>query len=144
MKGALSASRRWPSWRAAANASALRVIGSSETSVGKRSGTSRSSATVTDATSAPRRQRSARWPGVQSGVEDGLLTVACNKDRRAGALVPSRHRRWFGMQVRTWRGARLRQALTPREWRRALGLAAVVIGLHAVGFFLLLVLVVPR
>jgi high-affinity nickel-transport protein len=39
---------------------------------------------------------------------------------------------------------RLRVALTPQEWRRAIALAAAVAGLHAVGFFLLLVLVVPR
>src|SRR4051795_12034741 len=45
---------------------------------------------------------------------------------------------------RTSRWARMRAALTPQEWRRAAGLAAVVVGLHAVGFFLLLVLVVPR
>jgi len=38
----------------------------------------------------------------------------------------------------------MRAALTPAEWRRAFALAAVVIGLHVVGFFLLLVLVVPR
>ena len=42
------------------------------------------------------------------------------------------------------RWARVRQALTPQEWRRALALAAVVLGLHVVGFFLLLVLVVPQ
>src|SRR3954469_10764387 len=45
---------------------------------------------------------------------------------------------------RTSRWARVRAALTPQEWRRAAGLGAVVIGLHVVGFFLLLVLVVPR
>src|SRR5256714_13329225 len=39
---------------------------------------------------------------------------------------------------------RIRTALTPAEWRRAAGLAAVVVGLHVVGFFLLLVLVVPH
>jgi nickel/cobalt transporter (NiCoT) family protein len=39
---------------------------------------------------------------------------------------------------------RLRGALTPAEWRRAAGLAAAVLGLHVVGFFLLLVLVVPK
>jgi high-affinity nickel-transport protein len=38
----------------------------------------------------------------------------------------------------------MRSALTPAEWRRAAGLAAAVIGLHVVGFLLLLVLVVPR
>ena len=30
---------------------------------------------------------------------------------------------------------RIRAALTPAEWRRAAGLAAVVVGLHALGFF---------
>src|SRR3954451_20698105 len=42
------------------------------------------------------------------------------------------------------RWQRIRRSLTPAEWRRAFALAAVVIGLHVVGFFLLLVLVVPR
>jgi high-affinity nickel-transport protein len=39
---------------------------------------------------------------------------------------------------------RVKRALTPQEWRRALALAAAVLGLHVVGFFLLLVLVVPQ
>src|SRR4051795_8468154 len=39
---------------------------------------------------------------------------------------------------------RIRHALTPAEWRRAAALSAAVLGLHVVGFFLLLVLVVPR
>jgi nickel/cobalt transporter (NiCoT) family protein len=39
---------------------------------------------------------------------------------------------------------RARAALTPREWRRVAGLATVVVALHAVGFFVLLVLVAPR
>jgi high-affinity nickel-transport protein len=42
------------------------------------------------------------------------------------------------------RWARVRASLTPQEWRRAAGLGAVVVGLHLVGFFLLLVLVVPH
>jgi high-affinity nickel-transport protein len=42
------------------------------------------------------------------------------------------------------RWARVRAALTPEEWRRAAVLAAVVIGLHVVGFFILLALVVPH
>ena len=42
------------------------------------------------------------------------------------------------------RWTRARQALTPAEWRRAGLLAAVVLGLHAVGFFLLLAVVAPR
>lgn len=42
------------------------------------------------------------------------------------------------------RYARVKGALTPQEWRRAAALAAVVIGLHVVGFFILLVLVVPH
>lgn len=40
--------------------------------------------------------------------------------------------------------ARMRRALTPAEWRRAAGLAAVVLALHVAGFFILLVLVVPN
>src|SRR4051794_389617 len=39
---------------------------------------------------------------------------------------------------------RIRHALTPAEWRRAAALSAAVLGLHVVGFFLLLVMVVPR
>jgi nickel/cobalt transporter (NiCoT) family protein len=39
---------------------------------------------------------------------------------------------------------RLRGALTRREWARVGGMAAVVIGLHAFGWFTLLALVVPR
>ena len=39
---------------------------------------------------------------------------------------------------------RIRAALTPQEWRRAAALAAVVLGLHVVGFFILLALVVPH
>ena len=42
------------------------------------------------------------------------------------------------------RWARIRAALTPAEWRRAALLAAVILGLHAVGFFILLALVVPN
>src|SRR5215212_9577364 len=38
---------------------------------------------------------------------------------------------------------RIRAALTPEEWRRAAALAAVIVGLHVVGFFILLALVVP-
>src|SRR5437868_4620356 len=46
--------------------------------------------------------------------------------------------------VRVSRLRRIRGALSPAEWRRAAGLAAVVIGLHVVGFLLLLVLVIPQ
>jgi nickel/cobalt transporter (NiCoT) family protein len=42
------------------------------------------------------------------------------------------------------RWMRIRAALTPAEWRRAALLAAVILGLHVVGFFILLVLVVPH
>jgi nickel/cobalt transporter (NiCoT) family protein len=42
------------------------------------------------------------------------------------------------------RWARIRAALTPPEWRRAAVLAAVILGLHAAGFFILLALVVPN
>ena len=42
------------------------------------------------------------------------------------------------------RFARVQAALTPEEWRRAAVLAAVIVGLHVVGFFLLLALVVPN
>jgi high-affinity nickel-transport protein len=42
------------------------------------------------------------------------------------------------------RWARARASLTPAEWRRVAVLAAVVIGLHAAGFFLLIVVVAPQ
>jgi nickel/cobalt transporter (NiCoT) family protein len=42
------------------------------------------------------------------------------------------------------RWARARASLTPAEWRRVAVLAAVVIGLHAAGFFLLIVVVAPH
>jgi high-affinity nickel-transport protein len=42
------------------------------------------------------------------------------------------------------RSARIRAALTPAEWRRAAGLASLILGLHAAGFFILLALVVPN
>src|SRR5688500_18734737 len=42
------------------------------------------------------------------------------------------------------RWTRARQALTPAEWRRAGLLAAVVLALHAIGFFLLIAVVAPR
>jgi nickel/cobalt transporter (NiCoT) family protein len=42
------------------------------------------------------------------------------------------------------RWARAKATLTPLEWRRVAGLAAVILGLHVVGFFILLVLVVPN
>jgi nickel/cobalt transporter (NiCoT) family protein len=42
------------------------------------------------------------------------------------------------------RWARFKRGLTPEEWRRAAALAAVVGGLHVVGFFVLLALVVPQ
>jgi nickel/cobalt transporter (NiCoT) family protein len=43
----------------------------------------------------------------------------------------------------TSRWARFKGALTPREWRRAGVLAAVIVALHVIGFFVLLALVVP-
>jgi high-affinity nickel-transport protein len=42
------------------------------------------------------------------------------------------------------RWARARASLTPAEWRRVAMLAAAVIGLHAAGFFLLIVVVAPH
>jgi high-affinity nickel-transport protein len=42
------------------------------------------------------------------------------------------------------RWARIKGALTPQEWRRAGLLFAAIAGLHVVGFFILLVLVVPH
>lgn len=42
------------------------------------------------------------------------------------------------------RAQRARDALTPREWRRAAALAAAVLALHAIGFLVLLLVVAPR
>jgi high-affinity nickel-transport protein len=42
------------------------------------------------------------------------------------------------------RAARIAAALTPSEWRRVAGMAAVVGGLHIVGFGILIAVVVPR
>jgi nickel/cobalt transporter (NiCoT) family protein len=42
------------------------------------------------------------------------------------------------------RWARRKTTLTPREWRRLAGLAGVILALHVIGFFILLVLVVPH
>jgi high-affinity nickel-transport protein len=42
------------------------------------------------------------------------------------------------------RWARMRAALSPAEWRRAIGLGAAVLGLHVVGFGILVLAVVPR
>jgi nickel/cobalt transporter (NiCoT) family protein len=41
------------------------------------------------------------------------------------------------------RWTRIKQALTPAEWRRAGGMAAVILGLHVLGFGLLFLVVVP-
>ncbi len=48
--------------------------------------------------------------------------------------------------IRPGRGRlkRIRAALTPAEWRRVLGMAAVVIGLHGLGFLLLFAVVAPQ
>src|SRR5438128_7647689 len=59
----------------------------------------------------------------------GLLLIMSTSPK--GALAPARRRR-------------LKASLTPQEWRRAGALAAAVIGLHVIGFFTLLVLVVPH
>ena len=42
------------------------------------------------------------------------------------------------------RWQRIRSALTPAEWRRAAGFAAVILGLHSIGFGLLFIFVVPE
>jgi high-affinity nickel-transport protein len=42
------------------------------------------------------------------------------------------------------RWARIKASLTPAEWRRAAVLAAVILGLHVLGFFLLFAFVVPH
>jgi nickel/cobalt transporter (NiCoT) family protein len=46
--------------------------------------------------------------------------------------------------VRTARHARVRALLSREEWRRVGAMAAVIIGLHALGFFILIALVAPR
>jgi nickel/cobalt transporter (NiCoT) family protein len=52
----------------------------------------------------------------------------------AGSAVRADASRW----------ARFKGALTPQEWRRAGVLAAVIVALHVIGFFVLLALVVPQ
>src|SRR4051812_2363918 len=52
----------------------------------------------------------------------------------AGSAAPAATSRW----------ARIKGAMSPQEWRRAGVLAAVVVALHVIGFFVLLALVVPR
>lgn len=42
------------------------------------------------------------------------------------------------------RWSRIRASLTPQEWRRAAGLAAVIVGLHVLGFATLLLFVIPQ
>jgi nickel/cobalt transporter (NiCoT) family protein len=46
--------------------------------------------------------------------------------------------------VRASRWTRIKSALTPQEWRRAALLAAIIGGLHVVGFFLLFAVVAPH
>jgi high-affinity nickel-transport protein len=46
--------------------------------------------------------------------------------------------------ARARRQARVRALLSREEWRRAGAMAAVIIGLHALGFFILIALVAPR
>src|SRR5436309_14846764 len=45
---------------------------------------------------------------------------------------------------RTRRLGRVRAALAPEEWRRVGAMVAVVLGLHALGFFILIALVAPQ
>src|SRR5690348_14235090 len=52
----------------------------------------------------------------------------------AGSAAPAAASRW----------ARIKGAMSPDEWRRAGVLAAVVVALHVIGFFVLLALVVPQ
>jgi nickel/cobalt transporter (NiCoT) family protein len=49
-----------------------------------------------------------------------------------------------GSDSRSARWSRLRQGLTGDEWRTVAGMAGVVFGLHAVGFFMLFALVAPH
>src|SRR3954452_24959769 len=51
---------------------------------------------------------------------------------------------WGRRATRPSRWVRFKGALTPREWRRAALLAGVVLGLHVVGFVLLLAVVAPH
>src|SRR3954470_23205960 len=44
----------------------------------------------------------------------------------------------------TSRRARIKGAMTPREWRRAGALTAIIVALHVIGFFVLLALVIPQ
>jgi high-affinity nickel-transport protein len=49
-----------------------------------------------------------------------------------------------GSNRRSARWHRVRNGLSPGEWRTVAAMAAVVLGLHAVGFFLLIALVAPH
>ena len=51
--------------------------------------------------------------------------------------------RLSGPRAEASRWHRIRAALTPAEWRRAGGMAAVIAGLHIVGFGILLLIVAP-
>src|SRR3954447_19177413 len=63
---------------------------------------------------------------------------------RAGRSSTGEGRMQTGGPQGRSRRARVRAALTPQEWRRAGALATAVVGLHAVGFLVLLAVVVPR
>ena len=47
-------------------------------------------------------------------------------------------------EMSSGRLSQVRDALTPGEWRRVAGMVAVIVGLHVIGFGLLLVLVAPQ
>src|SRR5262249_22236757 len=64
--------------------------------------------------------------------------VALTRGRRRSALARGK------MSPRSARWRRLRQALSPEEWRRIGAMGAVVVALHVVGFVLLIVVVAPH
>src|SRR3954470_61406 len=75
----------------------------------------------------------------------GLLAVASELSVTAASRSERRRRTMSGTAVPAGgaRPARLARSLTPTEWRRAAGLAVVIIGLHVVGFGLLFGVVAP-
>src|SRR5262249_39125443 len=64
--------------------------------------------------------------------------VALTRRRRRSALARGK------MSPRPARWRRLREALSPQEWRRIGAMGAVVVALHVVGFVLLIALVAPH
>src|SRR5438552_19004724 len=75
------------------------------------------------------------WVASRPGCGSPLAKADGRESRMAAESVPV-------PGVSRWQ--RLRGALTPQEWRRVVMLGAVILGLHVVGLFILISLVVPQ